>query len=367
MSTPPPNYRCPKCDLLGDHWIMKCPKSNKTQPQPPLLKGAFKPSESLLHIAVMYYKRYKLLQDLLLQEVREMLSHTSLSLKQLFDKTLLICPSNFHTMSHRTYIKQTVSVRQFLIDDIRRILGATVNFSDIIMMEVDKQISILPNDTDWRIICVTYVLGNLLYKNTDHAKAFTAWIINAPKPLTIKDIKSILNSSGYVKESNKWKLRKMRFVKRMDKRFSKRLNAFPTERNNFNFCISVIGATYEERKMYIQTWIDVESAEVDRESYYNKFYIINKNASICSRLFIYDIYNHKEISFGIWNNININVIVLPYDYYTNDSINIIAERLIQLVLHESISLKELFSKTLLICPSNFHSMTKDEYIKQTKK
>eukprot|EP01084_Bolivina_argentea_P009525 17780_1 len=148
-----------------------------------------------------------------------------------------------------------------------------------------------------------------------------------------------------------------------------RSSSSPIDSNHWRFSISVMGATPKQRSIYINTWIDIKASakkkQAVRTTYGQFFHIKHASSSISLDLFVHDIQNNTEI-YKIWDNIILNVIVLPYNH-TNDSVDKPLKQLIKELLHTNISLRKLFTKTLLICPSNFHSMTKDEYIKQTKK
>eukprot|EP00483_Globobulimina_turgida_P008361 UN08378 len=55
------------------------------------------------------------------------------------------------------------------------------------MMESGRKSSLLPTGKDWRVIAAEYTLKYLIFNDRDR-KAFIAWILNMPKPLTAQNI-----------------------------------------------------------------------------------------------------------------------------------------------------------------------------------
>ena len=137
--------------------------------------------------------------------------------------------------------------------------------------------------------------------------------------------------------------------------------------NHRQFCISVMGATSKQRSIYINTWIDFKNSEKKkravRRAYGNFYQIRDQMHSVQLDLHIHDIETITQIK-EIWDTIHLNVIVLPFNY-TNVSVNGYLKELIDDLQHTKIPLRKLFSKTLLICPSNFSRMPRDEFIQQT--
>eukprot|EP01084_Bolivina_argentea_P160557 279582_1 len=126
-----------------------------------------------------------------------------------------------------------------------------------------------------------------------------------------------------------------------------------------------MGATSKQRKIYIKKCIDIKAAKKNhqtvRTTYGRKFYHKYQSSSISLDVIVHDIKKNTEIC-KIWDSVNLNVIVLPYNH-KNDLYYFICN-LIRELPHTNVPLK---TKTLLICPSNFSSMTEHQYINETNK
>eukprot|EP01084_Bolivina_argentea_P007998 14972_1 len=139
--------------------------------------------------------------------------------------------------------------------------------------------------------------------------------------------------------------------------------------NHRTFSISVMGVSPKQRSTYISTWVDLiafaKKKKPVRTTYGQLFHVKTASPSISLELFVHDILNHTEMC-KIWDSITLNVIVLPYNH-TNSGVDKRLKQLIKGLQHTNVPLTKLFSKTLLICPSNFHSMNKQQYVKEIKK
>eukprot|EP01084_Bolivina_argentea_P007997 14961_1 len=139
--------------------------------------------------------------------------------------------------------------------------------------------------------------------------------------------------------------------------------------NPMKLSISVMGVTRKQRSIYINTWINIKAFEKKRQpvrtTYGQLFHFKHTSSKILLDLFVHDIRNNTKIH-KLVDSIILNVIVLPYNH-TNSTVNNLLKTLLNELQDMNISLEKLFSKTLLICPYNFHSMTKQQYVTQTKK
>eukprot|EP01084_Bolivina_argentea_P146626 256684_1 len=139
--------------------------------------------------------------------------------------------------------------------------------------------------------------------------------------------------------------------------------------NHWKFTISVMGATPKQRSIYINTWIggkaSVKKKQAVRTEYGEYFHIKHASNTLSLDLYVHDIQNNLKMS-PIWDSIILNVIVLPFNH-SSQVVEKPLKQLIRELTQNGIPLRKLFSRTLLICPSHFTSVSSDEFLKQSQK
>ena len=135
--------------------------------------------------------------------------------------------------------------------------------------------------------------------------------------------------------------------------------------NHCRFSVSVMGATKKQRTIYMNTWIDTKRTRGSavKTEYGQMFHVKQWSAKISLDLYVHEI-EHTSRLEAIWNQVTLNVLVLPFDHH-NQLVDKPLKSLIHSLASTKIALRALFSKTLLICPSNFSSLTEDDYLVQT--
>ena len=139
--------------------------------------------------------------------------------------------------------------------------------------------------------------------------------------------------------------------------------------NQWNLGVAVMGCTPKQRSIYINTWLGFKSADKKKQAsktqYGQAFHIKHASPSMSIDLYVHEIEKTVQLR-DVWDSIILNIIVLPYNH-DNASVDKPLRKLIHDLNYTNIPVRTLFNKTLLICPSTFANISKEQYIEETTK